>query len=133
MHLALCSALKAPLPLPGSYFSAPLAAPSSSGCFCGRGTVLETWLPFIALNVTRRSLGFISLPRASLLAVAWQEGMRFLPAPFCRWITPCLLSREPCGAELEASRRCRVLSNPEEGIRMVGGGESLWSPSPAPL
>lgn len=57
MHLALRSALQAPLLLPGSYFSALLAAPSSPGCFCGRGTLLETRLPFIALNVTRRSLG----------------------------------------------------------------------------
>lgn len=82
VQLALCSALKAPLPLPGSYFSALLAAPSSSGCFCGRGTVLETWLPFIALNVTRRSLGSVSLLHASLLAMAWQEGMRFFPSTF---------------------------------------------------
>ena len=82
MHLALRSALKASLLLPGSYFSAPLTAPSSSGCFCGRGAVLETRLPFIALNVTRRSLGSIPPPRTSLLAMAQQEGMRFLPIAF---------------------------------------------------
>lgn len=82
MHLALCSALKAPLPLPGSYFSALLAAPSSSGCFCGRGAVLETRLPFIALNVTRRSLGSVPPPRTSLLAMAQREGTRFFPIAF---------------------------------------------------
>lgn len=57
VQLVLRSALQAPLPLPGSYFAALLAAPSSSGCFCGRGTSLGTRLPFIALNAFRRSIG----------------------------------------------------------------------------
>lgn len=57
VQLVLRSALQAPLPLPGSYFAALLAAPSSAGCFCGRGASLGTRLPFITLNAFRRSLG----------------------------------------------------------------------------
>lgn len=82
VHLALGSALQAPLPLPGSYFSALLAAPSSPGCFCGRGTLLETRLPFIALNVTRRSLGSAPPHHASGSAMPQREGMKFSPVAF---------------------------------------------------
>lgn len=99
MHLALRSALKAPLPLPGSYFSAPLAAPSSSGCFCGRGAVLETRLPFIALNVPRRSLSSAPPPpRTLLLAMAQQEGLRLFPTAFLQMVTPCLTAARVPGA-----------------------------------
>lgn len=135
MHLTLCSALKAPLPLPGSYFSALLAAPSSSGCFYGRGAVLETQLPFIALNVTRRSLSSVPPPRASLLAMAQREGMRvFFPIAFLQMDNT--LPAVPAALWSRAVRPPGVpnaFSNPEEGVRMLGGRDSLWSPSPAPL
>lgn len=98
MHLALRSALKAPLLLPGSYFSAPLAAPSSSGCFCGRGALLETRLPFIALNVPRRSLSSAPPPRTLLLAMAQREGLRLFPTAFLQMVTPCLPAARVPGA-----------------------------------
>lgn len=82
MHLALCSVLKAPLPLPGSYFSAPLAAPSSSSCFCGRGAVLETWLSFYSPECDSEVAQLRFPPRTSLLAMAQREGMRFFPITF---------------------------------------------------
>lgn len=98
VHLALRSALKAPLLLPGSYFSAPLAAPSSSGCFCGRGALLETRLPFIALNVPRRSLSSAPPPRTLLLAMAQREGLRLFPTAFLQMVTPCLPAARVPGA-----------------------------------
>lgn len=129
VHLALPLALKASLPLPGSYFSDPLAAPSSSGCFCGRGAVLETRLPFIALNVTLRSLGSIPPTHTLLLAMAQQEAMRFFPLAFLQMDNTLPAVLGALQIEPEASQCSHIVISPEEGLRILEGSESLWSPS----
>lgn len=110
MQLVLRSALQAPLPLPGSYFAALLAAPSSSGCFCGRGTSLGTRLPFIALNAFRRSLG-AALPTHRALSKGAAGKAEAVPHRFLQ------MDDSPLGAARIPEPRLAALPAAPGGVR----------------
>lgn len=139
VQLVLRSALQAPLPLPGSYFAALLAAPSSAGCFCGRGASLGTRLPFITLNAFRRSLG-AALPTHRALSkgpageaeaaeprtVRMDDAARSCPHPGSRaW----LRSQQPrggSGLQPRSSEATWVMRGCRERGGSLGTALSVW-------